>query len=197
MSHTTTTQPRSTIVDDALGTTSFRPWWRWLLTALAFPVAGEIAHLVAGRVDSVSAAVRRRCRHRRRDRRRPVGAAAPPRRQRRLDPGDRRRARRRSRRRRRTRLLPHRHLVARPHGRDLRTRRRHRPRRHCSATPGACSAGAPPPPRCGPSAGPSPPPAASTSTSSSWCSAPTARSRSTFLQSIIIDSFVPAKAVPS
>jgi hypothetical protein len=36
---------------------SFRPWWRWMLIALAFPVAGEIGHLVAGRVDSVSAAV--------------------------------------------------------------------------------------------------------------------------------------------
>ena len=35
---------------------SFRPWWRWMLTALAFPVAGEVGHLVAGRVDSVSAA---------------------------------------------------------------------------------------------------------------------------------------------
>jgi hypothetical protein len=36
---------------------SRRPWWRWLLVALAFPVAGEIGHLVAGRVDSVSAAL--------------------------------------------------------------------------------------------------------------------------------------------
>lgn len=36
---------------------SFRPWWRWLLTALAFPPSGLIAHLVAGRVDSVPAAV--------------------------------------------------------------------------------------------------------------------------------------------
>ena len=36
---------------------SFRPWWRWMLIALAFPVAGEIGHLVAGRVDSVSAAI--------------------------------------------------------------------------------------------------------------------------------------------
>jgi hypothetical protein len=36
---------------------SFRPWWRWLLVAVAFPVAGEIGHLVAGRVDSMSAAV--------------------------------------------------------------------------------------------------------------------------------------------
>ena len=35
----------------------FRPWWQWLLTALAFPPAGLIAHLVAGRVDSVPAAV--------------------------------------------------------------------------------------------------------------------------------------------
>lgn len=34
-----------------------RPWFRWLLTALAFPPAGLIAHLVAGRVDSVSPAV--------------------------------------------------------------------------------------------------------------------------------------------
>jgi hypothetical protein len=36
---------------------SFRPWWRWLLTALAFPPSGLIAHLVVGRVDSPSAAV--------------------------------------------------------------------------------------------------------------------------------------------
>jgi hypothetical protein len=36
---------------------SFRPWWPWMLIALAFPAAGEIGHLVAGRVDSVSAAV--------------------------------------------------------------------------------------------------------------------------------------------
>jgi hypothetical protein len=36
---------------------SFRPWYRWLLTALAFPPAGYIAHVVAGRVDSVGAAV--------------------------------------------------------------------------------------------------------------------------------------------
>ena len=36
---------------------SFRPWYRWWLTILAFPVAGEIAYLVAGRVDSVSPAV--------------------------------------------------------------------------------------------------------------------------------------------
>jgi hypothetical protein len=36
---------------------SLRPWYRWLLTALAFPPSGLIAHLVAGRVDSVPAAV--------------------------------------------------------------------------------------------------------------------------------------------
>ena len=35
---------------------SFRPWWRWMLTALAFPPAGLIAHLIAGRVDDVPAA---------------------------------------------------------------------------------------------------------------------------------------------
>ena len=35
---------------------SRRPWYRWLLTALAFPPSGLIAHLVAGRVDSVPAA---------------------------------------------------------------------------------------------------------------------------------------------
>jgi hypothetical protein len=36
---------------------SGRPWYPWLLTALAFPPAGYIAHAVAGRVDSVWAAV--------------------------------------------------------------------------------------------------------------------------------------------
>jgi len=36
---------------------SFRPWYKWLLTALAFPPSGYIAHLVAGRVDSAPAAV--------------------------------------------------------------------------------------------------------------------------------------------
>jgi hypothetical protein len=36
---------------------SVRPRWRWLLTALAFPPAGLLAHVVAGRVDSVSGAV--------------------------------------------------------------------------------------------------------------------------------------------
>ena len=36
---------------------SFRPWYKWLLTALAFPPSGYVAHLVAGRVDSVPAAM--------------------------------------------------------------------------------------------------------------------------------------------
>ena len=36
---------------------SFRPWYKWLLTALAFPPAGYIAHGVVGRVDSVSPAL--------------------------------------------------------------------------------------------------------------------------------------------
>lgn len=34
-----------------------RPWYRWLLTALAFPPAGYVANLVAGRVDSVPPAL--------------------------------------------------------------------------------------------------------------------------------------------
>jgi hypothetical protein len=36
---------------------SFRPWYKWLLTALAFPPAGYIAYGVVGRVDSVTPAV--------------------------------------------------------------------------------------------------------------------------------------------
>jgi len=36
---------------------SLRPWYKWWLTIFAFPVAGEIAYLIAGRVDSVSPAV--------------------------------------------------------------------------------------------------------------------------------------------
>ncbi|MFN0027121.1 MAG: hypothetical protein ACKV2O_08055 [Acidimicrobiales bacterium] len=35
---------------------SFRPWWRWLLTAVAFPPSGLLAHVVVGPVDSVMAA---------------------------------------------------------------------------------------------------------------------------------------------
>lgn len=47
----------SSSIDPHRPARSLRPWWRWLLTALAFPPAGLIAHVVAGRVDSVSAAV--------------------------------------------------------------------------------------------------------------------------------------------
>jgi hypothetical protein len=36
---------------------SWRPWYRWILTASAFPPAGYLAHLIVGRVDSVPAAV--------------------------------------------------------------------------------------------------------------------------------------------
>ena len=54
---TTTATSIDSPVDQLPGRRSFRPWWRWLLVALAFPVAGEIGHLVAGRVDSLSAAV--------------------------------------------------------------------------------------------------------------------------------------------
>jgi hypothetical protein len=34
-----------------------RPWWRWLLSALAFPPAGLLGHVVAGRIDSVPSAI--------------------------------------------------------------------------------------------------------------------------------------------
>jgi hypothetical protein len=43
-------------IDHRSARRSFRPWWRWLLTALAFPPAGLLAHVIAGPVDSVSAA---------------------------------------------------------------------------------------------------------------------------------------------
>jgi len=52
-----TTSSIRSAVDHHTPRLSFRPWWRWLLVALAFPVAGEVGHLVAGRVDSVPAAV--------------------------------------------------------------------------------------------------------------------------------------------
>jgi|tagenome__1003787_1003787.scaffolds.fasta_scaffold20887132_3 hypothetical protein len=59
MSHssTSTALPITTAISHRRATRSFRPWWRWMLTALAFPPAGYIAHLAAGRVDSVSAGV--------------------------------------------------------------------------------------------------------------------------------------------
>jgi hypothetical protein len=57
VSHLTAPGPLSSSIDYRSARRSFRPWWRWLLTALAFPPAGLIAHVVAGRVDSPSAAV--------------------------------------------------------------------------------------------------------------------------------------------
>ena len=42
MSHTTTVTTTSidSSVDQHPARRSFRPWWRWLLVAFAFPVAG-------------------------------------------------------------------------------------------------------------------------------------------------------------
>jgi hypothetical protein len=57
VSHLTAPTPLSSSIDHRSARRSFRPWWRWLLTALAFPPAGLIAHVVAGRVDSPSAAI--------------------------------------------------------------------------------------------------------------------------------------------
>jgi hypothetical protein len=57
---TTVSTTRSTVVssiNNQRARHSFRPWYRWMLTALAFPVSGLIAHVVAGRVDSVPAAL--------------------------------------------------------------------------------------------------------------------------------------------
>ena len=51
------TAPLSSSIDHRNPRPAFRPWWRWLLTALAFPPAGLVAHVAAGRVDSASAAV--------------------------------------------------------------------------------------------------------------------------------------------
>ncbi len=56
MSHTTTATSFRSAIHQHPARRSFRPWWPWMLTALAVPVAGLIGHLVAGRVDSVSAA---------------------------------------------------------------------------------------------------------------------------------------------
>lgn len=55
MTHTSNARARtSTTAGEARR--PFRPWWRWLLTALAFPPSGLIAHAIGGRVDSVPAA---------------------------------------------------------------------------------------------------------------------------------------------
>ena len=54
----TVTQPAvSSSTDVHPARFGLRPWWRWMLVALAFPVAGYTAHAVAGPVDSVSAAI--------------------------------------------------------------------------------------------------------------------------------------------
>jgi hypothetical protein len=57
MNSVSTTSPTVTFSTDHRTRHLPRPWYRWLLTAVAFPPAGYIAHVVAGRVDSVSAAV--------------------------------------------------------------------------------------------------------------------------------------------
>lgn len=57
MSHLTAPVAPSSPIAHRSARRTFRPWWRWLLTALAFPPAGLIAHVVAGRVDSMSSAV--------------------------------------------------------------------------------------------------------------------------------------------
>ena len=57
MSHLTAPATVSSSIEHRSARRSFRPWWRWLLTALAFPPSGLIAHVIAGPVDSVSAAV--------------------------------------------------------------------------------------------------------------------------------------------
>ena len=53
----TTTVPSTRTAGEHRARPSFRPWFKWLLTALAFPPAGFIAHTIAGRVDSVPTAV--------------------------------------------------------------------------------------------------------------------------------------------
>ena len=50
---TATTRPTTR----ASAVEGFRPWWLWIVTALAFPPAGYIAHEVVGRVDGVGAAL--------------------------------------------------------------------------------------------------------------------------------------------
>ena len=57
MSLLTAPAARSSSIDHREESRRFRPWWRWLLTALAFPPAGLVAHAVAGPVDSVPGAL--------------------------------------------------------------------------------------------------------------------------------------------
>ena len=51
-----TTSPTLITTRPSSATRSFRPWWRWMLTVLAIPPAGYLGWLVAGHVDSASAA---------------------------------------------------------------------------------------------------------------------------------------------
>lgn len=57
MSHVVSPTTSIATVDRHSSPRSFRPWWRWLLTALAYPPAGYVAHAIAGPVDSVWAAI--------------------------------------------------------------------------------------------------------------------------------------------
>jgi hypothetical protein len=51
-----TTSPNRTATRPTSATRAFRPWWRWMLTFAAFPPAGYLGWLLAGHVDSSSAA---------------------------------------------------------------------------------------------------------------------------------------------
>ena len=168
----------SSPIDHRTARRSFRPWWRWLLTALAFPPSGLIAHLVAGRVDSVSAAVLNGViagagigaaqwallRHRGVSltwiAATAVGLGAG------LAAG--------------AALVSYRTDITSlaVMGAVTGTRRRHRPRRDARHRQAHARLDRRQPPRCGPSAGPSPPPAASTSASNGPSSAPTGASPS-------------------
>jgi hypothetical protein len=57
VSHTSSPPAISSSIDQRRSPRSFRPWWRWLLTALAFPPAGLVAHAIVGPVDSASSAI--------------------------------------------------------------------------------------------------------------------------------------------
>jgi hypothetical protein len=52
-----TTTIRPTIRDSVVERTRIRPWWLWIVTALAFPPAGFIGHELVGPVDGVGAAL--------------------------------------------------------------------------------------------------------------------------------------------
>jgi hypothetical protein len=52
-----TTTIRPTIRDSVVERTRIRPWWLWIVTALAFPPAGFIGHELVGPVDGVGGAL--------------------------------------------------------------------------------------------------------------------------------------------